>query len=268
MSPIVPEDRLVEAGGNRLHIVIEGRDDGPWLTCLHALASNLSLWDEQAGLLGKDFRLLRISARGHGRSTADKPASSVDDLAADVVAVWDALGIRRSHVLGLSLGGMTGIGLALNHPDRVGRLVAADCRSDAPPFFVEMWTKRQQTLRAEGMAAVAEATLPIWFSEKTRSERPDVVEKARRMILGTSEPGYVGASTALQRLDYKRRLGGIRCPTLFLTGAKDGVHPKEMREMAALVPGAEFVEIPDAAHIANMEQPERFTEAVLRFLKA
>ena len=87
------------------------------------------------------------------------------------------------------------------------------------------------------------------------------------MIIGTSEAGYLGASKALQSLDYKRRLAEIRCPTLFLVGALDGPHPKEMREMAALVPGAEFVEIADAAHIANLEQPERFNEAVRRFLQ-
>jgi 3-oxoadipate enol-lactonase len=166
------------------------------------------------------------------------------------------------------MGGMTGIGLALGHGSRVARLVAADCRSDAPPFFVDMWTKRQQTMRERGMDAVAAETLPIWFSERTRTTRPDVVEVARTMIVGTSEAGYLGASTALQRLDYKRRLPEISCPTLFLVGAQDGPHPKEMREMAALVPGAEFVELADAAHMASLEQPKRFTEAVLRFLKA
>jgi 3-oxoadipate enol-lactonase len=192
----------------------------------------------------------------------------VDDLAADVVGVWDALGIERSHILGLSLGGMTGIGVALTHPDRITRLVAADCRADAPPFFVEMWDKRQELLRQSGMAAVAAATLPIWFSEATRKDRPEVVEAARGMILGTSEAGYLGASRALQSLDYKRRLTDVGCPTLFLVGAQDGPHPQEMRDMAALVSGAEFVEIADAAHISNMEQPERFSDAVLRFLRS
>ena len=262
------EERFVEVAGNRLHVAIDGRSDGPWLTCLHALAANLRLWEPQVGPLGAAFRLLRISARGHGESTAENAANSVDDLAADVVAVWDALGIERSHVLGLSLGGMTGIGLALDHGDWVERLVAADCRADAPPFFVDMWTKRQQTMRESGMAAVADETLPIWFSETTRTTRPEVVETARAMIAGTSEPGYLGASRALQRLDYKRRLADIRCPTLFLVGAHDGPHPQEMREMAALVSGAEFVEIADAAHMSSLEQPERFTEAALRFLQA
>jgi 3-oxoadipate enol-lactonase len=262
------EERFVEVGGHRLEIAIDGRVGAPWLTCLHALAADLRLWASQIGPLGAHFRLLRISARGHGKSTADNPPVSMDDLAADVVAVWDALRIARSHVLGLSLGGMTGIALALGHPTRVDRLVAADCRADAPPFFVDMWTKRQQTMREGGMAAVAEGTLPIWFSEATRRGRPEIVEAARRMIADTSEPGYLGASTALQRLDYKRRLSEIRCPTLFIVGAEDGAHPKEMREMAALVPGAAFVEIADAAHIANMEQPERFNDAVLRFFQA
>lgn len=262
------EERFVEVGGNRLHVAIDGRGDGPWLTCLHTLASNLSLWEPQLGPLGAAFRLLRLDARGHGDSTAETPAASVDDLAADVAAVWDALGIERSHVLGLSMGGMTGMGLALDHGDRVERLVVADCRADAPPFFVDMWSKRQQTMRERGMAAVAEETLPIWFSEATRAKRPDIVEKGRAMIARTSEPGYLGASTALQRLDYKRRLPQIRCPTLFLVGALDGPHPGEMREMAALVPGAEFVELADAAHVSSLEQPQRFTEAVLRFLRA
>jgi 3-oxoadipate enol-lactonase len=262
------ETRFVDAAGNRLHAVIDGRADGPWLTCLHALASDIRLWEPLVGPLAAGFRLLRIDARGHGRSTAERLAATVDDLANDVVAVWDALGIERSHVLGLSMGGMTGMGLALNHGSRVKKLVAADCRSDAPQFFIDMWTKRQQTMRDRGMDAVAVDTLPIWFSEKTRATRPDIVDMARAMIAGTSEAGYLGASSALQTLDYKRRLSAIRCPTLFLVGAQDGPHPGEMREMAALVPGAEFVEIADAAHMASLEQPERFTQAVLRFLKA
>ena len=207
-----------------------------------------------------------IIARGHGRSTAPHPTSSLDELAADVAAIWDALGIERSSILGISLGGMTGVGLALRYPERVEKLIAADCRLDAPAFFVDMWTQRQKQWREIGPEAVAEATLPIWFSEKTRKERPDIVERARAMIVGTSEPGYMGASKALQKMDYKSRLGEIRCPTLFVVGELDGPHPDEMREMSRLTPGAKFAEIAGVAHASNLEAPERFTEIVLDFL--
>lgn len=262
------EARTIDAGGNKLHAMLDGKQSAPWLTCLHALATDLRLWDGHVGALGSAFRVLRIDARGHGKSTAENPASSLADMVADVVAVWDALGIDSSLVLGLSLGGMTGFGLALDHPDRVEKLVAADCRADAPDFFSAMWTKRQQALSEGGIEAVAEATLPIWFSEATRTGRPDLVEKGRSMILGTSPSGYIGTSSALQKLDYKRRLSEISCPTLLVVGALDGVHPAEMREMAALIPGAQFAEIADASHMSNLEQPERFNEIVLGFLEA
>ncbi|MGH6922431.1 MAG: alpha/beta fold hydrolase [Propylenella sp.] len=262
------EEHFIEAGDNRLHAVVEGAKGAPWLTCLHTLASNLSLWDDQAPALGKSFRLLKLDARGHGRSNAERPAASLDDLVADVVSVWDALGVERSLVLGISLGGMTGVGLALTHPTRVTKLVAADCRLDSPAFFVDMWTQRMKQLREDGLATVADVTMPIWFTEKTRKERPEIVARARAMIVGTSEAGYVGAGRALQKLDYKRRLGEIRCPTLFVVGELDGPHPNEIREFAKMAPGARFVEIAGVAHASNLEAPERFTEIVLDFLKS
>lgn len=262
------EEQFIAVGGNKLHVAIEGKAGAPWLTCLHALAANLHLWDAQAAAFGSSFRVLRIDTRGHGRSTVDHPASSMEDLVGDVAAVWDALGIERSLLVGLSLGGMIGIGLALQHPQRVTKLVAADCRADAPEFFVAMWRQRQQLLRDGGFDAVADVTLPIWFSEATRRDRPDLIALGRAMIVGTSVAGYVGASSALQKLDYKQRLPEIRCPTLLLVGALDGTHPAEMREMATLIPGVQFDEIAEAAHMSNLEQPGQFTEIVLEFLQA
>jgi len=262
------EEKFIEVGGNTLHAVIEGPADAPWLTCMHTLASNLTLWDDQVPALSKHFRLLRLDARGHGQSTAETQARSLEDLGADVVAVWDALGIKRSDILGISLGGMTGVGLALDYPDRVGKLIAADCRLDSPPFFVDMWTMRQGQLRNEGPDAVADATLPIWFSEATRKDRPDIVARGRAMIVNTSVPGYMGASDALKIMDYKQRLGEMTRPTLFMVGALDGPHPAEMKACADLTPGAKFVEIPDVAHAANLEAPERFAEIALDFLRS
>jgi 3-oxoadipate enol-lactonase len=261
------EEHFIEANGNTLHALVEGAE-GEWLTCLHTLASNVTLWDAQVPPLAEHFRLLRLDARGHGQSTAANPAGSMQDLVADVAAVWDALGIERSNILGISLGGMTGVGLALTHPGRVEKLVAADCRLDAPPFFVDMWAQRQKQLRESGPETVADVTMPIWFSTRTHKEHPEIVARGRGMIIGTSVPGYMGASTALQKLDYKRRVGEIRCPTLYLCGELDGPHPAEMREFAEKTPGARYVEIAGVAHASNLEAPEEFTRIVLDFLKS
>ena len=111
------EERFVPVGGNSLRVLIDGDADRPWLTCLHGADTNVHLWDPQIAALAPLFRILRIDVRGHGKSTADVVARSFDDLVGDVIAVWDALGIDKSTVMGLSLGGMTGFGIALAHPD-------------------------------------------------------------------------------------------------------------------------------------------------------
>lgn len=262
------DDRFVEVGDNRIHVTVHGGGDGPWVTLIHALATNATLWDDDARVLAPEFRVLQIDLRGHGRSESKTNVETLDDFASDIVAVWDALGIDRSHVVGLSIGGMIGFGLALAYPERLLKLVAADCRSDAPEMFVNNWINRRAVLKEKGMAGVADMTLATWFAKKTQAEKQHVIDRARAMIMETSDEGYVGASTAIQRLDYKRRLGEIRVPTLMVVGAEDGPHPAEMREMAKLMPGTRLEEIEDAGHLANLEQPERFDAIVLSFLRS
>lgn len=260
------EERVLAVGGNQIRILIDGNPDRPWLTCLHGAATNVHLWDTQIEPLGSMFHILRIDVRGHGKSTADVVANTFDDLAGDVIAVWDALGIKKSTVMGLSLGGMTGFGLAIAHPDRVERLIAADCRSDAPDFFANSWVARLQVLKDKGMEGIAEATIPMWMTEATQSGRPDTIAGARALIMTTSDDGYVSVATPLMTLDYKKDLGKIICPTLLIVGSLDGPHPEEMSKMAELIPGAKFAEVEGAGHLSNFEQPERFNAAILDYL--
>jgi 3-oxoadipate enol-lactonase len=261
------EERFITVGGNKLRVLIEGRKDGPWLTMLHGAATNVHLWDPQIKTLASRFRILRIEVRGHGKSTADVEAKTFDDLVADVIAVWDALGIEKSTVMGLSLGGMTGFGLAIAHPDRVERLIAADCRSDAPEAFSQSWVNRLQVLKDKGVEGIAEITIPMWMTKASQEGRPDVIAGARDMIMSTTDAGYVSVATPLMILDYKKDLGKIRCPTLLIVGSEDGPHPEEMRKMADLIPGAKYAVVEGAGHISNFEQPERFNTALLDYLK-
>ena len=261
------EERFIEVGGNTLRVLIDGNSARPWLTCLHGAATNVHLWDPQIAPLESMFHILRIDVRGHGKSTVDVLAETFDDLVGDVIAVWDALGIEKSTVMGLWLGGMTGFGLAIDHPDRVERLIAADCRSDAPEAFAQSWVTRLAALKDNGMNGIADVTIPMWMTDASKKNRPDIIAGAHAMIMTTTDDGYVSVAKPLMTLDYKKNLGKIRCPTQLIVGAQDGPHPDEMRQMAGLIPGAEFAEVEGAGHLSNFEQPERFNAAMLGFLR-
>jgi 3-oxoadipate enol-lactonase len=257
----------VKANGITFNIAIQGRDGAPWLTFSNSHATDLSLWDEQAARLADRFRVLRYDTRGHGRTDATEGAYDFALLSADVVSLWDALGIARSHYVGLSLGGTTGIEIALRRPERVASLAACDCRCNAPPEFAASWDPRIETARRDGMEPLVEPTLQRWFTAPFRAANPPELAKVAEMIRGTSVPGYIGCAEALKRIDCEPRLGGIRCPTLFLSGEEDPSAPPELvGRWRAAVQDARFAVIGEAAHITNIERPAEFNTALERFL--
>jgi len=257
----------INANGILFNLRIEGRDGVPWLTFGNSHATDLALWDGQVERLKDRFRILRYDTRGHGGTEASEGEYDFDLLTMDVVALWDALGIARSHFVGLSLGGTTGIELALRYPDRVASLAACDCRCHATPEFAASWDARMETARRDGMEALVEPTLQRWFTPSFRERNPPALEKVRGMIRRTSVAGYVGCAEALKRIDCEPRLFAIRCPTLFVTGDKDPSAPPDLvRQWQGLVPGSCLALIDDAAHIANVENPEGFDAALEAFL--
>ena len=263
-----PRDIRISTAYADIRCRVEGREDGPWVTCLHSLATDLHLWDRQAELLGRDFRVLRLDMRGHGQSSCADAPFTVEDLGEDVVRIWDELGVARSAVLGLSIGGMIALVLGLDVPSRVSCLVAADCRADAPEPFVAMWTQRKQLAQREGMASVAAVTLPTWFTPSTLALQPPFLTAVEKMIGATSVAGYLGAAGALQKLTVRARLPAMTRPTLFLVGAEDGIHPQAMAEMQECTPGSTLTVLPEAAHLSNLEQPDAFADAILPFLRS
>jgi 3-oxoadipate enol-lactonase len=262
------QDRI-KANGIHFRIAISGREGAPWLTFSNSHATDLALWDEQAGLLQSRFRILRYDTRGHGGTEASEGAYDFDLLTSDVVALWDALGIARSHYVGLSLGGTTGLELALRYPGRVASLAACDCRCHATPEFAASWDGRIETARRDGMEALVEPTLQRWFTPAFRERNPPALDTVRDMIRRTSVAGYVGCAEALKRIDCEPRLPAIRCPTLFITGDKDPSAPPDLvGRWQALVPGSRLAVIDKAAHISNIENPEQFDAALETFLAA
>ena len=145
---------------------------------------------------------------------------SLDDLGADVLELLDELGLDRVSFCGLSLGGMVGMWLAVNAPERIDRLVLCCTAAALPP--PEHWHTRAAIVRRDGMAAVAEAVLARWFPHDVPAS---LVEQYRQQLLATPAEGYAGCCEALADVDLGGRLAEIRAPTLVLTGDADTVAP-------------------------------------------
>ncbi len=258
----------VRVGAVDLAARIDGDGAKPWIVLSNSLASNYNMWDEQVGALSRTHRILRYDARGHGRSAAPPGPYDFRDLVGDLLGLLDHLKIDKADLLGLSLGGMTMLGIAIEHPKRVNRVICCDARSDAVPPFIASWDARVASIReAGGMRGVVDFTLERWFTPAFRERKPETVRAIEAMILGTDPEGYIACTAALKKLDYKRSLGKIAAPALFVCGAQDqAAQPAVMREMAQLTPGAAYAEVDPGAHICNVENPERFNAIVGEWL--
>jgi len=258
----------VHANGIDIHYRIAG--SGPWLTLSHSLCTDLSMWDAQMAALTPHFRVLRYDTRGHGQSGAPQGADEAytwEQLSGDALALFDALGIAQTHFVGLSMGGMIGQHLVLRAPQRVSRLVLADTACRYPASAAGIWQERIRLVRAEGLESQLESTLARWFTAPFRAGNPSVMAHIATLIRSTPTAGYIGCGKAIATLDLMARLAEISCPTLVMVGAEDGGTPPAMaREIAQAIPGARLEIIPDAAHLANIEQAGVFNQLLLAFL--
>lgn len=251
--------------GASILVHLDGPVDAPALTFTHSLASSAAMWTPQVQSFGARFRIVRIDFRGHGGSSVEPAPDGFDRLAADVVAVWDALEIAKSDYVGLSLGGIVGAGLSLGHRDRLDRLVLADCRFDAPPSYLDMWNKRRTRVEEGGTAAISDEILATWLTPERRASSPQLAAELTAGMEATDDYGWRNIIRIFPNLDYKKCLDRIRTPTLFLCGSEDPVIG-EMRDCARLVPNAQFDLVNGAAHLANLDQPQVFNERLAAFL--
>jgi len=171
----------VRSNGVTFNCVVEGPEGAPWVTLSHALANNLTLWDEIAAALSDRFRVLRYDQRGHGESEAVPGPYSFPMLLDDVIGIWDELGVDKSHWIGLSIGGMIGYGLGIHHPERLRSIIACDSRPDAPPDYAAYFQSRIDKARDKGMEGVVESTIERWFTPETRERKDPVLDRVRQM---------------------------------------------------------------------------------------
>jgi 3-oxoadipate enol-lactonase len=256
---------MTEGTTVELYHLFEGSEDAPVLVMANSLGTTLRMWDDQAPALCERFRLLRYDHRGHGGSPVPPGPYTIEDLGRDALALLDGLGIERFSWCGLSIGGMVGMWLASEAPERVESLVL--CCTSALLRPRELWDERIRVAGGEGMDALVESVVARWFTPEFFSTHPERVEKAKRMLRETDPEGYAGCCAAIRDMDLRDRLGSITSPTLVISGAEDPATPPEHGELIRdLIPGASFEVIPDASHLANIEQPEAVSRAILDHL--
>jgi len=250
--------------GCAINVEVSGRDNAPALMLSNSLGTNLSMWDDQAGEFAKHYRLIRYDRRGHGQSAAPQGPYSMERLGRDVLAVLDALGVKKTNWCGLSMGGMVGQWLGANAPDRVEKLVLSNTSSFYPDKGP--WNDRIATVREKGLASMVDGNMQRWFTEGFRARAPEAMAKMKTMFVATKVPGYIGCCEAVRDMDFRASNPTVKAPVLVIVGAQDPATPPAAGEaIAKAIPGAKLASL-DAAHISNVEQPEKYTKTVLDFL--
>ncbi len=262
----------VEANGIRIAYERQGQghhDEDVPMVLIHGFPYSKAMWDEQVSELTEEFDIITYDLRGHGESGATDGTYSMELLADDLKGLLDALGLSKVVVGGFSMGGYVALAFYRKYPDTVQSLLLLDTRHQADSEQAAQGREQlAQNVERDGVAGLADALPARMLTEATVSDRPDVVAKARDMILAASPQGVAGAARGMAvRADQTDLLPNISVPTLVLVGEEDGVTPPADSEyMAATIPNAKLVKLAGAAHLSNMEQPHDFSEAIHDFM--
>jgi 3-oxoadipate enol-lactonase len=258
----------IRANGISIHYTIGGKKGAPWLVLSNSLATDLSMWDQQAEDFSDSFRVLRYDQRGHGKTEAPAGRYTFDMLIADAVGLMDALGIGKANFCGLSMGGATALGLAQRHPDRIARAIVCDSGCASTPQSAQQWEERIVAAEKDGMGPLTEPTIARWFPPDVVAKNPPYLDKTRAMIRNTPVNGFIGCAAALAEHDFRSPVATTKPPVLFIAGERDagGAVATAMKGLHAALPGSRYVELAGAGHISNLDDPAGFTRAVREFL--
>ena len=254
---------------NFLNVEITGSLDLPKIIFSNSLGSDLRMWNPQVEAMKDKYCIIRYDKRGHGKSSPAQGPYSFDMLENDVIKIMDHLEVEKANFVGLSMGGMTSLGLALKHQNRFDKFVCCAARADMPPPMQDGWNQRIAVVKESDTAGVVNGSLERWYSEKFTNDpaNTDIINLSKDMITNTSKEGYIGSCEAIKKLDYLKELSTINREILYISGEIDmGAPAMAMEEMHHLTPNSKYECISGAAHILNIECAEEVNNIILEFL--
>lgn len=244
---------------------------GPAVVLIHGFPLDRSMWHFQTAEVGSIYRIIAPDLRGVGSTAAPDGVYPVDLLADDVIETLDALELDDPVVIGgLSMGGYVALSIALRYPGRVRGLMLMNTRAAGdPPATAQVREDLARELEATGKPdAVVDSMFPKLCAPITYARHPELIEPLRERALRANPRGLANTLRGLAtRPDRTAQLGQIAAPTLVLAGADDQLIPiGESQTLADGIPGARLVTIPEAGHLAPVENKAATNAAILDFL--
>lgn len=255
--------QIVTLNDINMHYRVDGDPNGPALVFSNSLGTDLRLWDQIIPMLPKSLRIIRYDMRGHGLTDGTAAPYSMGTLVRDLEVLLDHLNVKNCALVGLSIGGMIAQGLAVKRLDLVRSLVLSN--TAAKIGQPAMWDDRISAVKANGIEALATATMERWFTAEFRAS-PDHIAW-RNMMTRQNPEGFMGCCAAISGTDFYTPTSGLRLPTLGISGSDDGSTPPDLvRETVDLIPGSEFALIRRAGHLPCVERPDEYARILIDFL--
>ena len=267
---------FVDADGVMLHVRREAaarapahadRADGiPSLVYLHSLGTDLRIWDGVVARL-PEHEHLRIDLRGHGLSDVPAGDYTIARMTDDVIAVLEQVGLQRTVVVGVSVGGQIALRAALARPASVVGVVALDTAARIGDRAT--WDARIAAVRAGGIEAIADAVVERWFAASIADRAPLARRGYRNLLLRAPVAGYLATCAALRDEDLTPHLAALRQPVLVMCGSDDTATPPALvQDLAAALPRARYLELDDTGHLPCIDRPDVTARHIGAFARA
>lgn len=258
----------IRANDIDLYYEWHGAEDAPALVCINGLTASTESWMFQTPVLAEHFHVLLYDCRGQGQS--EKPAGPyrTTQHAADLAALLHALDLEAVHIIGLSNGGAVAMHLAVDHPQRVRRLVLSSTHPRADTLMRSKLQSWLTALDAGGPLMRFDVATPWIWGRRFLDENEDVLATLRNQAAQAPPNAVRGLLTGAMGHDISARLAEVRVPTLVMVGEEDVLTPPwYARELAAGIPDAQLVIVPDAGHALPIERSTIFNALTLEFLR-
>lgn len=250
--------------GKQLAVYTDGLKDAPVLVFSNSLGTDHGMWQSQINELKSHFNVITYDTRGHGESDVISD-TTLQNLAEDVVDILDALSVEKAHFCGISMGGITGLWLAIHYPERFLSITVAN--SAAKIGQAEAWLSRAESVEQNGLAELVKTTHTRWFSEKFDYQHNVVAQTTIQSLANTPAQGYANACRALADADLRDEITQIQVPVLLIAGTADPVTTVADAEfMQNAIKNSQIARL-EAPHLSNIEQPQRFTQELTRFIQ-